>query len=338
MCCPETIGPRPVTQKANTNDNTVVRVPDSTAHLEGAAADGAALGRTDLRRDPLTGARVVVVQARQDRPNLPSSGCPFCPGGLEAPDTYDVRWFKNRWPPLPDGRCEVVLFSPEHSQSLGSLDHQQLKRVVSLWTERSQALGARDDVRYVLIFENRGHDVGATIAHPHGQIYAFTEVPPVPVAELANDQCAICDELNGKGDAGTSHTRRVIAEAAGWQAWTVWAPSYPFELLIAPQQHIGSLAEASPVHDGLADILRSSLSALDALFSAPMPYMFWCHQRPTDGRPWPSAHLHFHVAPTLRAKGVARYVASGELGSGVMFNPVGPDDAAQRLRRLVPGR
>jgi UDPglucose--hexose-1-phosphate uridylyltransferase len=288
-----------------------------------------------VRKDSLTEARVVVVGARQHRPNLPSSGCPFCPGGLEAPEPYQVRWFKNRWPALPDDRCEVVLFSPEHDQSLGSLDAEQLGLVVSLWTERTLSLGARPDVGYVLVFENRGAEVGATIPHPHGQIYAFEDVPPAPLVELRGEACAICEELMGKGEAGRSHERRVVASRGGWQAWATWAPSYPFELLVAPEEHAGDLAEAAPTHVGLVEVLGRALRALDGLFAEPMPYMLWCHQRPTDGRPWPAAHVHFHIAPTHRAKGVARYVAAGELGSGVMFNPVDPDEAARQLRELA---
>lgn len=289
----------------------------------------------EARQDPLTGVPVVVVRGRQERPNLPTRACPFCLGGLEAPQPYKVRWFNNRWPAMPDERCEVVLFSPEHDKSLGTLDRDQLGLVVSLWAERTAALGARPDVAYVLIFENRGAEVGATIPHPHGQIYAFDHVPPVPLRELENDHCAICDELRGKGEAGRSHDQRVLSSVDGWQAWAVWAPAYPFELLLAPEEHIGDLGDARPTHSGLVEVLRATLPALDSLFGEPMPYMLWCHQRPTDARPWPSAHLHFHVAPTHRAKGVTRYVAAGELGSGVMFNPVDPLEAAQKLRQLA---
>ena len=291
-----------------------------------------------IREDPLTGTPVVLVRKRQGRPNLrvdlPASECPFCPGGLEAPEPYLVSWFKNRWPPLPDGRAEIVLFSPEHDQSLGSLPHEQMLAVVELWAERTVELGSRDDIAYVLLFENRGAEVGATIPHPHGQVFAFDFVPPVPRSELASENCAICEELSGKGEVGESHRARVVASAGGWQCWAVWAPTFPFELLVAPEDHAGDIAGASG-HDGLADVLRAGLGALDGLFGEPMPYMMWCHQRPTDGRPWPAAHVHFHIAPTHRAKGVTRYVASGELGSGVMFNPVDPDEAAVKLRAAL---
>jgi UDPglucose--hexose-1-phosphate uridylyltransferase len=291
-----------------------------------------------LRFDPLTGTPVLVVRARQSRPNLPRTitraECPFCPGGLEAPEPYVVRWFDNRWPPLPGGRAEIVLFSPDHDQSLGSLPRSQMLAVIGLWTERTLALGSRDDVDYVIVFENRGAEVGATIPHPHGQIYAFDFVPPAPLSELEGGKCAICDELGGTAPAGPSHAGRVVSASGGWQVWAAWAPSYPFELLVAPEEHAGDLPAARS-HDGLAEVLRAGLGALDGLFDEQMPYMMWCHQKPTDGSQWPCAHVHFHVAPTHRAKGVVRYVASGELGTGIMFNPVDPDDAASRLREAL---
>ena len=123
-----------------------------------------------------------VAGARQQRPNLPASGCPFCVGGLEAPSRYDVRSFPNRWPALPDDRCEVVLYTPHHDAAFWELGVEGARRVVDLWAARTSALGARADVACVLPIENRGPEVGATIPHPHGQIYAFDAVPPVLLA------------------------------------------------------------------------------------------------------------------------------------------------------------
>jgi UDPglucose--hexose-1-phosphate uridylyltransferase len=139
-----------------------------------------------LRMDPLTRRPTVIVGSRQGRPNLPSVGCPFCPGGLEAPEPYDVRWFPNRWPAMPGGRCEMVLYTPDHDAEFWTLGRSGDRKVVDLWAERTAALGSRDDVDYVLVFENRGPEVGATIPHPHGQIYAYPEVPPEPLRELVD--------------------------------------------------------------------------------------------------------------------------------------------------------
>jgi UDPglucose--hexose-1-phosphate uridylyltransferase len=283
--------------------------------------------RPPLRTDPLTGRLASIAASRQGRPNRPSTDCPFCPGGIEAPEPYDVRWFPNRWPPLPDGRAEVVLYSPVHDATFWSLGVTGARRVVDLWAERTASLGARPDVDYVLVFENRGAEVGATIPHPHGQIYGFDAVPPAPFAELERvDPTAFAPPAE-----------LVVTTAGRWRAWVPWASMWPYELVLAPDHPAPDLPGLDDAgRDDLAAALVDALARLDRLFDEPMPYMLWIHQRPTDGGGWPSARVHVHVAPLLRAPGTPRYVAAGELGSEVTFNPVDPVDAAAALRAAGP--
>jgi UDPglucose--hexose-1-phosphate uridylyltransferase len=274
-----------------------------------------------VRADVHTGARTYVVGSRQERPNLPETTCPFCPGGLEAPEPYEVRWFANRWPAMPDERCEVVLYTPEHDATFWSLGASGVRKVVELWAERSAALGARPDISYVLVFENRGAEVGATIVHPHGQIYAFDFVPDLPLREL------------DRGTLFAAPGDRVVATARGWRAWVPDAPIFPYSLVLVPDEDVPdlpSLADAG--RDGLARLLVDVLERLDRLFHAQTPYMLWVHQRPFDGGDWPSARLHVEIVSPWRAAEVPRFVAAGELGSGVYFNPVAPEDAARSLR------
>ena len=119
-----------------------------------------------------------------------------------------MRAFPNRWPPFPDGRAEIVLYTSDHDASFADLSPAQARCVVDLWAERSTALGADPGVAYVLVFENRGPEVGATIAHPHGQIYGFHSVPPAAMAELGE----------GQGEAGLGPEApgdRLVAAAPG---------------------------------------------------------------------------------------------------------------------------
>lgn len=127
----------------------------------------------DTRTDAHLGTIVHVVRSRQGRPNLPEAGCPFCVGGLEAPEQYDLKAFENRWPALGDGRCEVVLYTSEHDATFWSIGADGARKVIDLWADRTTALPSVDDVEFVLLFENRGAEVGATITHPRGWIYAF---------------------------------------------------------------------------------------------------------------------------------------------------------------------
>jgi UDPglucose--hexose-1-phosphate uridylyltransferase len=282
---------------------------------------------SDQRVDPHLGTAVHVVHSRQDRPNLPSTGCPFCPGGLEAPDPYDVRWFRNRWPAMPGDRCEVVLYTSQHDATFWSLGASGVRKVIDLWRERTIELGARDDVDFVLVFENRGAEVGATIAHPHGQIYAYDHVPERPRRLFAN---------GWKPDGAAPE--RSVASADGWHAYVPYAPTYPVELTIAPDVVVPDLASMSEdCRDGLAALLVDVFARLDRLYGQPLPYMMWLMQRPTTADAaldYPDAWFHIEIASPWRGPGVTRFIAAAEVACDEFFNPVVPEDLAARLRTL----
>ena len=299
----------------------------TSGHQKSTGEAPARRSRSELRTDDVTGAQTYIVASRQTRPNLPEATCPFCPGGLEAPEQYDVRWFPNRWPAMPDGRCEVILYTPDHDATFWSLGPDAVRKVVDLWAERSERLGAREDISYVLVFENRGAEVGATITHPHGQIYAFDFVPAAPLRELEHGR-----PFDDPGE-------RLVATSDGWRAWVPVAPVFPFALLLVPDEQVPDLPTLSDAgRRGLAEILVDVLGRLDRMFAAQTPYMLWIHQRPFDGGEWPGARLHVEIVSPWRAPHVPRYIAAGELGSGVYFNPVAPEAAAESLREAAAVR
>ncbi|MCB0977589.1 MAG: hypothetical protein KDB02_09035 [Acidimicrobiales bacterium] len=231
---------------------------------------------------------------------------------------------------MPDDRCEVVLYHPDHNARLSRLPLTHVRKVVDLWAERSTGLGARDDVNYVLVFENHGAEVGATIAHPHGQIYAYPDVPAAPAHQFAR--------LTAGHQLLEESEELTIVERDGWRAWVPSAPIHPYGLRIAPlavRPDLPSLDDQE--RDGMASVMSEALARLEGVFDPPMPYMFWIHQRPFDGDSWPGAHMHVEVVGPHRSPGVMRYVAAAELGSGQYLNPVVPEDAAERLRAVKLG-
>jgi UDPglucose--hexose-1-phosphate uridylyltransferase len=321
--------------------------------MEGEIDD--AVDAHELRFDPLTGDWVLIVPHRQARPNLPETGCPFCVGGLEAPDPYDVRVFENRWAPLlpgppidaaarhalgarrvpARGAAEVVLFSPDHTASLATIGVDAVLKVIDVWIERTESLLARPEIEYVLVFENRGAAVGATIHHPHGQIYGYPFVPPTPAREIAaaaGRGCPVCDEVALE----TAAAQRIVLDDGEWVAWAPFASAHAYGVRLAPRAHVGRLSDLDAARrralaTALTDLLgRYTRLWPDAVDDGPFPYLLWFHQAPAhhDGE----YHLHAHIAPPLRAPGVLRYVASGELGGGLLANPVLPERAAAELR------
>lgn len=283
----------------------------------------------DVRVDPYLGHTVHVVGNRQARPNLPTNAdvaaCPFCVGGLEAPEPYDVRWFVNRWPAMPDGRCEVVLYSPEHDASFSSVGVTQVRKVVDLWAERTLALSSRPDVDYVLVFENRGASIGATISHPHGQIYAYDHVPERPW------------RMFSVGWRPDTADERLVERNRSFTCATQFAPVYPVAVTIAPRERRPDLVSLdSSERDDLAEILVSSLRRIESLHASwetPVPYMLWVNQRPATGT-HADAWMSIEIVSPWRATGLPRYIAAAEVGAGEFFNPVVPEDLARSLREI----
>lgn len=279
---------------------------------------------TDVRVDPVLGTVVHVVGTRQARPNLPSTGCPFCVGGREAPEPYEVLSFPNRWPAMPGDRCEVVLYTSEHDATFESLGVAGALKVIDLWAERTLALGARPDVDFVLVFENRGPEVGATIAHPHGQIYAYDHVPDRPRRLL-----------DGKWEPDPAPGERLVLERDGWRVWVPYAATFPIALSIAPTEQVPDVVALDPARrTALAGVLVDVLGRLDRLYDRPLPYMMWLNQRPTDGREWRQAWFNIELVSPWRSAGVPRFIAAAEVACNEFFNPVIPEVLAEQLRAL----
>ena len=177
----------------------------------------------------------------------------------------------------------------------------------------------------MLVFENRGAEVGATIAHPHGQIYAFDFVPDLPLREL--ERGGLFDEpgrpagRDRRRGGAPGFRRRRSSRTRSRSSRTRPSPT--------------CRRSTTPAATGSPTLLVDVLAALDRLFDAQTPYMLWIHQRPFDGGDWPQARLHVEIVSPWRAPGVPRFVAAGELGSGVYFNPVAPEAAAQSLREAL---
>lgn len=284
----------------------------------------------DLRVDPWLGTLVHVVASRQNRPNLPSTECPFCVGGIEAATPYTVKAIPNRWPPMPDNRCEVVMYSDDHEARLSTLTPHHMIELVDLWAQRMSELGSRNDVDYVLIFENSGREVGATIDHPHGQIYAFDHVPDRPRRRLA---------AGWKPDPTSD---RLIVEHDGWVATVPTTSSYPLAIEIAPVERLPDLPSMNPQQrEAFGVILQNVLRRVEQLNNGPTPTMMWFNQRPSlvaqraqDIEGYGDAWFNVEIVSPWRAPQVMRYIAAAEVATNEFFIPVVPEELAARLRTI----
>jgi UDPglucose--hexose-1-phosphate uridylyltransferase len=315
---------------------------------------------TELRYNPLLGDWTMVAGKRQNRPNLPEGYCPFCPGSGKVPDQFDVHIYNNDFPalsPTPPnvdevatglyqtapayGKCEVVLYSSEHHTSLSQLSTDHIRKLVDLWTERFVALSEDPKHKYVFIFENRGREIGATMPHPHGQIYAYPYIPQKLRVELENcahhhDQtghCLLCD-MNQEEQ---SFAKRMLVENEHFVSYLPFFTDYPYGAFIVSKSHKTNLSQFTDAErDSLADILQSVTGGMDALFDREFPYMMAIHQAPVNG-PDVSDFYHFHIEfyPPLQTKERLKYLASSESGAWAPCNPTAVEDTAVGLRSAI---
>ena len=285
---------------------------------------------TELRYNELRGEHVVYAAHRQDRTLLPRrEDCPLCGrAGLEV--------FPNDFSPFSErGAAEVVVYSEEHEGSFGTLPSERATALMRVWRERSAELGAREDVDYVMPFENRGEQVGVTLHHPHGQIYGFPFVPPVPAAERDADlrlgRCAVCAATERELHEGV----RLVHENAHFVSYVPWAARWPYEVHVAAREHVRSLVDGSdPLLAALADALQAVTRGYDALFGRPLPYVLCVHQAPTDTPP-SEGHLHVELYSPARAADKLKHLAGCEQGAGTMLVDLLPEQTAAELRAAV---
>lgn len=331
-------------------------------HLSPPSPEKNALARSGhLRWHPLRREWVVYATHRQTRTFLPPPEWnplapmvdPNVPTEMPVGD-YDMAVFDNLFPALsktdaPDplyvptsgtsGACEVVVFTQDPKTSLGALPLDQMELLIEVWADRTRELGARDDVQYVFPFENRGVEVGVTLHHPHGQIYAFPFVPPLAQTELS----AMSEHLgkHGRGllawmiDEELKDGRRILFESPSAVAFIPVCARYPYEVWIAPKRGVPTFAELNPgeVRD-LARALKTVLGQYDGLWKKPFPYVMAWHQAPSDGQPHPEAHLHAELYPPYRMEGRLKYLAGTELGAGAFSADTLPEAKAAELRAV----
>jgi len=326
-----------------------------------AAPEGAG-SNSHMRWHPLRREWVAYASHRQGRTFLPPaehnplapSDDPNRPSELPVGD-YDVAVFDNLFPTFsasataqPDeivetrpakGACEVVVFTQDPKQSLGRLPLSQIELILEVWGERYVDLGKRDDVQYVMPFENRGVEVGVTLHHPHGQIYAYPFVPPIPAVELAAQQefrrahgCGLLEHLL---DDEVTDGRRILYLSDLAVAIVPVCARYAYEVWIAPRRAAPSFADLHREERAeLARALKTILLKFDRLWDKAFPYVMVVHQAPCDGHDHPEAHVHIEFYPPYRMRDRLKYIAGSELGAGAFTADTLPEVKAAELRAV----
>ncbi|KQQ86880.1 galactose-1-phosphate uridylyltransferase [Massilia sp. Leaf139] len=315
-----------------------------------------------LRWHPLRGEWVTYAGFRQNRTFLPPpeynplavTRDPANPTELPQGD-YEIAVFDNRFPSLAlashdppqltvptapaNGHCEVVVFTQDPTTALVHLPLSRIELLLQVWGERTRRIGANAHIEYVLPFENRGAEVGVTLHHPHGQIYAYPFVPQVPARMLAQERewylehgtSLLCDMAKNEAADG----RRVLYQDDHAIAFVPACARYPYEVWVMPTEPCPDFASLSDAQRAsLARCLKTVLLKYETMWNRPFPYLMAWYQAPTDGMAHPETQLHAQFYPPYRSRDRLKYLAGTELGAGMFAMDVLPENTAAELQAV----
>lgn len=285
--------------------------------------------------------------------------CYLCPGnaragGKQNPDYSDTFAFANDFPALlpsasgagadiepffrsedVEGTCRVVCFSPRHDLTLPEMALPAIRKVVDLWGEQVEDLGRT--FRWVQVFENKGAVMGCSNPHPHGQVWASSQLPNEPAREDArqlqylkeNSSPLLIDYLGRE----LQSDERIVVEEEHWVALVPYWATWPFETLLLPKRHVARLNDlGNAERDNLARVLKRLLTRYDNLFETSFPYSMGWHGAPCGGGDVSHWQLHAHFyPPLLRSATVKKFMVGYEM-LGEAQRDLTAEQAAQRLR------
>jgi UDPglucose--hexose-1-phosphate uridylyltransferase len=313
----------------------------------------------ELRYNPLSKEWIIIASHRQARPHMPENWCPFCPGSGKVPEGgFSVLRYPNDFPalsqtpPAPDdvatdlfevkpayGKCEVLLYSDQHTVTLGELSDEHVRKLAAMWRECFVEFSADQAIKYVYIFENRGKVVGVTMPHPHGQVYGYSYLPKKLEEEAASATAyyrekgrnLFCDLLAEEKRVG----RRIIFENEHFTAYVPFYSQVTYGLYVMANRqlpHIGAMTEAELA--ALGTTIRDCAGMYDSLFDTTFPYMMCMHNAPVNSGDYDKSwQFHVEFIPPMRAADKQQFFASSETGAGAWCNPTSPEEKSEELRR-----
>lgn len=315
----------------------------------------------ELRYNPLLDDWTMVSADRSKRPDMPKDFCPFCPDSGKVPADYDVLKYDNDFPILsqnpaqPDeigsdfyktdysyGKCEVILYSPDHDGKFYDLSQAHIEKLIKLWQERFEDLKGDKKIKYIMPFENKGKEVGTTMIHPHGQIYAYGKMPLRLKLELKNSMAYFNETGENIFDRLIKEERdfkeRIIFENDSFIVFLPFFANYPFETYIVAKDKISSFSDfTDKTVSDFAKTLKELTKAFDYVYDKPFPYMMAIYQEPVNSPEYAGAHdfYRFNVKffPPLRGANSIKYNASSETAAWVHGNPRRVEETAEELRR-----
>jgi len=304
-----------------------------------------AFKKSEIRKSFIFNKYVIITPGRAIRPfdikeqtkNEDNSKCPFCPEKIDRRNIIDqtklkgdrIVALKNIFPAVSldnekaYGIQEVIIDSEDHYRDLADFSLAQIETLLKMYVKRTKAIFKNKKIDYILCFKNQGLKAGASLSHPHSQIFA-TEIVPEDLQEemvlaqrhqIKNNRCAYCDII--KMEMKTS--RKIYADKYA-VAFAPYASQFHYEAWIVTKRHVDNITNLKPSEiKSVAKILKHLALKMKTLN---LSFNYFLHNVVSD------KHQHFYIKIQPRDS----VWAGVELGSGLVINSVSPEEAAKYYR------
>ena len=229
------------------------------------------------------------------------------------------------------GAHEVIIHSPNHNLPLPLMSEEQIELVLKAYLIRYRKLSEDSNLKFIQIIINHGKEAGASLDHPHSQLFGLPIVPNYVLDEIEGSKryynkfkkCVFCEIVKEE----MRISKRIIDENDKFIAFEPFASKLPFETWIIPKKHMESFSDMG--ENDLVDcskIIRNTMKKIyDGLNDPPLNY--WLHSTPLRNN-HEHYHWHFEIIPKLTTTGAF------ELGTGTIINTTLPEECAKYLRNF----
>lgn len=307
------------------------------------------LTKPEIRKDYIQEKYVIIAPQRAKRPHElerpervikpKKEHCVFCQKNLKnvkslltigPKNNWQIKVVANKFPAVSlnnaraYGTQEVIIETPDHLPELEDLPTEHIAKLLDVYAQRTKEISKNKKIEYILIFKNNGGQAGASLMHAHSQIFATHFLPPHLFDKSQKQQeykikhgtCVYCDVIKKevKGPRLVFQDRNIIA-------FTPYASMHNYEVWITLKRHIDNITMlTSDERYSFADVLKKLLIKINKLN---LPYNYYFHQVINDE----DQHLYMKLTPR------GSVWAGVEIGSGIVINPISPEEAAEFYRK-----
>ena len=313
----------------------------------------------EIRKNPFTGEWVIYSEIRQERPDRDKSYCPLCTGSDEVPSFTKPLRISNKYPALDSevefkkykhgeflermtghGICELLVYTDKHQSKFINMPTEEINQIFEKWIQATKELANDSSIKYVLPFENYGTDVGATLIHPHGQIYAFPFIPNLLKKEFDaiveykknKNQCMICNYL----DQEQAKDERIIYQNQHLVALIPYFAKYAYDVQIYPKRHVSYLHQCTRIEMvEMIEIILKLIRALNQILETEISYSLSLHQGPVNTKDSMSAHMYFKLHTPQRNTQSKKLLGAVETSGETFINGTLPETAVARIKNII---